>query len=128
MDILLDTCALIWLCSDPERLTPEAGKILQKEETNLFISDATVLEVALKHSAGKLVLPTPPSDWFKEQCLLWTIEALPISRDDIFLCAQLPPHHKDPFDRLIIAAARNRNLPIITADRIFSTYDVEVIW
>ena len=129
MKVLLDTCALIWLCSQPDKFSEKASSFLKTiSELELFISDATVLEIALKSSIGKLELPDEPEKWIEEQCNIWGIAFLPISRKVIYGSARLPWHHKDPFDRLIIASALRDDLPIITSDRFFSDYGVTVIW
>lgn len=129
MKLLLDTCALIWLCSNPKKFSEEATNILSKIDAHdLYISDATTLELALKSANRKLSFGKEPSQWLKEQCSTWAITALPIDHKDILLSARLPRHHKDPIDRLIVATAINRNLPIVTADGFFSQYDVKIVW
>lgn len=129
MKVLLDTCALIWLCSDSDKFSPRAKSVFSdSEDAELYLSDASVFEIALKCSQGKMELPEPPKEWIAHQLEIWGIQSLPISQNEIFASAELPWHHKDPFDRLIIAAAKNCGLPVITSDRAFCEYDVEVIW
>ncbi len=123
MDILIDTCAFIWLCSEPERYSEKARESI-KMAGDLFLSDASIFEIAIKHASGKLTLPDIPRRWIREQASAWGIVSLPLSQDDIFLSAELPMHHKDPFDRLIISAAINHRLTVLTNDSFFAKYDV----
>ena len=102
--------------------------LLRDEQVELFISDATILEIALKSALGKLELPAAPRVWIEEQCDIWGITALPLSHDVIYVSAELPGHHKDPFDRLIIATSITHKLPVVTSDRFFEKYGVEVVW
>ena len=129
MKVLLDTCALIWICSDPNKFSPAARSVFNDPNPlELYLSDASVFEIALKCSLGKMELPEPPREWIAHQLEIWGIQSLPISHEELFVSAELPWHHKDPFDRLIIATAQNSKLPIMTSDSLFSRYNVEVIW
>ena len=129
MKVLLDTCTLIWLCSDSDKFSSRAKSVFgDSENAALYLSDVSVFEIALKCSQGKMELPESPREWIAHQLEIWGIQSLPISQNEIFASADLPWHHKDPFDRLIIATAKNYELPVITSDRAFREYDVEVIW
>jgi len=129
MRLLLDTCAFIWLCSAPEQFSAVATKVLQGDvDIDLYLSDASILEIALKSSLGKLSLSNDPRSWIEEQSGIWNVKSLPITHEVIYISANLPKHHKDPFDRLIIAASKVNNLPIVTSDRFFASYGCEVIW
>ena len=126
---LLDTCTFIWLCGEPDRFSPTVQSLFQKEPyTELYLSDASVFEIAIKSSLGKIELPESPREWVRKQIEMWEIRSLPLSREELFISAELPWHHKDPFDRLIIATAKHRQLPVITSDRIFTSYGLEIIW
>jgi PIN domain nuclease of toxin-antitoxin system len=127
--LLLDTCAFIWLCSAPENFSGAARGALQNEiDVDLFVSDASVLEIALKSSLGKLTLPNEPRLWIEEQLEIWDIKPLPITHEVIFESADLFKHHNDPFDRLIVATSMIHNLPVVTSDRIFESYGCELVW
>ncbi|MEI6165660.1 MAG: type II toxin-antitoxin system VapC family toxin [bacterium] len=129
MKVLLDTCAFIWLCCEPDRFTPAVRQLFLKEpDAELYLSDASVFEIALKSSMGKIELPESSREWVRKQTEIWKIRALPLSREEMFISAELPWHHKDPFDRLVIATAKHHQMPVITADRIFANYGVELIW
>ena len=125
--LLLDSCALIWVATEPARLTAAAQKALDGAAA-WHVSEATVLELTLKHAKGKLVLPSPPRVWFAEEFARWKIKPLPLSREVIFRSGELPFHHEDPFDRLIIASAMEHALPVVTADGFFGAYPVKVVW
>jgi PIN domain nuclease of toxin-antitoxin system len=127
--ILLDTCTFIWLCSEPDRFSNRARQILAGEtDPELYLSETSIFEIALKCSLGKMQLPEPPRAWIEKQLSIWGIQSLPISREELFTSAELPLHHKDPFDRLLLATAKNNSLPIMTSDRAFSDYAIELIW
>jgi PIN domain nuclease of toxin-antitoxin system len=127
VDILLDTCTFIWLCAEPARLSEPAGQRIDESDT-ILLSDVSVLEIALKWSSGKLQLPAPPRSWIPEQADVWSIEALPIQQDDIYRTTELPTIHKDPFDRLLVATALNRNIELITPDPWVHKYPANTSW
>ena len=85
---------------------------------------ASVWELQIKHGLKKVELPTGIWEWFSERGVIY----LPIEIDDVMLATSLPFHHRDPFDRMIIAQAKRRNLPIVTRDRMFESYGVPVVW
>ena len=129
MKVLLDTCAFIWLCSEPQKFTAATAGLFRKDRIDaLYLSDASVLEIALKTALGKIKLPQAPREWIQQQTALWRIQSLPLAQEELFTSAELPRLHKDPFDRLIIATARNYCLPIVTPDHVFSEYEIECIW
>ena len=129
MKVLLDTCAFIWLCSNPDKFSSKARSVFNDPNPlELYLSDASVFEIALKCSQGKMELPQLPREWIAHQLEIWGIQSRPISHEELFISAELPWHHKDPFDRLIIATAKNHKLPIMTSDGSFPRYDIDVIW
>ena len=128
MTVLLDTCTFIWLCSAPQHLSPTVRTVLDDSKTELAISDASVLEITLKWKSGKLKLPQPPGMWVEEQCETWQTASLPIERNDIYRVSELPDHHRDPFDRLLIAMAMNRSIAIVTPDDAIHKYPVGWMW
>ena len=128
MIFLLDTCVFIWTCVAPERLSQRACEALSEGDAELLLSDASVLEVALKWSAEKLTLPKPPRSWIEDQAAAWSITCIPISRETIYRSAELPQVHKDPFDRLIVAAALEVGATIITPDEAVQRYEAPWLW
>jgi PIN domain nuclease of toxin-antitoxin system len=126
--LLLDTCAFIWLCSEPEKLGKRLPEQLNDDGCQLLLSDASLLEIAIKHRIGKFKIEGVAKKWCETQMKLWNIASLDINRDTIFQSALLPMHHRDPFDRLIMASAQLNDLPIATSDRLFQEYDVNILW
>ncbi|UCH95659.1 MAG: type II toxin-antitoxin system VapC family toxin [Candidatus Aminicenantes bacterium] len=126
---LLDTCTLIWLVSQQTSLTEKVKAVLQNNAGNLYISSISAFEISIKHVKGKLELPLPPEEWFKEAIRLHGIEEIPITSDIACKSALLIRYHNDPCDRMIIATAILNNMIIITKDEIFSKYpDIEIVW
>lgn len=128
MKLLLDTCALVWLAGDPARLGPSITSIMNADDTDLLLSDCSVWEICLKWQAGKLTLPTPPRIWLEEQRRLRQLQPLSIETTHLYRGSELPDHHKDPFDRLLIAQAIEGGLTIGTCDANIKKYPVATIW
>lgn len=129
MNVLLDTCAFIWLCSDPEKFSPAARDVLvDNAGSELYLSDASVFEIAIKSAQKKLDLPDTAREWVQSQIETWGIISLPISQEVIFASTDLPLQHKDPFDRLIVATAAQYKIPVISPDEAIHQYDIDVIW
>ncbi len=127
MTCLLDTCTFIWLCAEPERLSDRARAAIDDAE-RLLLSDASTLEITLKWQAGKLGLPDPPRRWIEAQVATWSLEGRAIGRDDIYRAGELPDHHRDPFDRLLVAAALNTDATLLTPDAAVRRYPVSTTW
>ena len=126
---LLDTCALIWLVSQQDSLTEKVKRTLQNNVGNLYISAISAFEIAIKTVKGKIELPLPPDEWFKEAIMFHGIEAIPITSEIACKSALLPRLHDDPCDRIIIATALLENMNIITRDKIFYKYPgATIIW
>jgi PIN domain nuclease of toxin-antitoxin system len=126
---LFDTCTLIWLVSQQASLTEKVKRILQNNAGNLYISSISAFEIAIKSVKGKIELPLPPDEWFKEAVRLHGIKEIPITSDIASKSALLPRFHNDPCDRIIIATAILENMTIITKDESFSEYpDIRIIW
>ena len=123
---LLDTCALIWLVQKSDRISLSTRLALD-EASEIFISPVTAWEIAVKQECGKLKLPLPPAEWFRIAVENFDLNVLPLDWQTLVKSAGLPHHHNDPADRAIIASAMSAGLTIVTGDRRFSAYDVEVI-
>ena len=128
MSIQLDTCALIWLTSTPEKLGTHATDILEDIHQERFLSLASVWEIVLKYHTGKLPLPQKPEEWIEEQVRLQDITILNLEREVIYKSGNLPPVHRDPFDRIIAADSLIHRIPIISPDAPFGDYGCKVIW
>ena len=92
------------------------------------MSDVSTLEITLKWSAGKIELPDPPRHWIESQIATWSLDGRALGREDIYMAAELPYHHRDPFDRLLVAAAINANATILTPDNAVRAYPVSSRW
>ena len=125
---LLDTCTLIWLCSEPERLSATAAEAIDAPDTVLLWSDVSALEIALKWNAGMIILPDPPRHWIEQQIAAWSLDCLSLKRTDIYRASELPAHHRDPFDRLLVAAALGANATILTPAEAIHAYPVSCRW
>jgi len=121
---LLDTHVFLWLQTRPERLGPAALAVLAAPETELFVSAASAWEIAIKYGLGRIDLPEPPVRYLPSRLLAIGASPLPVSVEDAAAVAELPPHHRDPFDRLLVAQARRHALTIVTADAAVLRYEV----
>ena len=127
MRVLLDTQAWLWMLAAPERLAPATRKLLTKSANELLLSAASAWEIAIKHGLGKLRLPDTPERAVPELMARTGVVPLPILHRHALRVATLPPKHRDPFDRLLVAQAQIEDLSILTADRSFRQYEVRVI-
>lgn len=125
--ILLDTHVWLWMNGSPARLRSEARTLLEDSQHQLFLSAASTWEIGLKHQAGKLDLPGAPTRYLPARMAENGIRALPIDVVHTLRAASLPAHHKDPFDRLLVAQAQIEELEFMTADPILRAYDVVLI-
>jgi PIN domain nuclease of toxin-antitoxin system len=125
--LLLDTHVLLWLRNEPEKLDAAIVKLLMEPVHDLFVSAASAWEIAIKQSNGKLVLPSPAEEWFPDALAGSGLEALPITVDDALAVRALPWHHRDPFDRLLVAQALRRGLTLVTRDPRLAEYGVRVM-
>ncbi len=128
MKILLDTHVFLWALLEPEQLSAGAVATLQSTENTIFFSAASSWEIAIKWSKGGIILPKPPQDFVIGRLIETGTLMLPISIGETLLVADLPYHHRDPFDRLLIAQAKSQGLRIFSTDPVFKKYDVDVFW
>ena len=128
MKVLLDTHAFLWLMIDDPRLSATARATFQGINNELFLSLASVWEMAIKAGLQKLKLPAPARDYVVTRTKRHNIRLLDISLEHCSRVESLPFHHKDPFDRMIIAQAIIENLPILTDDKDFDSYAITKIW
>lgn len=127
MRILVDTHCWLWMVGEPDRLSDEARDLLRDTGNELLLSAATAWEIAIKYAIGRLELPGDPVDVVSEWMLRSGVTPLPVLHSHALHVANLPPHHPDPFDRLLVAQAQLEGTPILTADAAFKRYEVEVI-
>ena len=128
MNLLLDSCTLIWLASEPGRLSAAATAAINDPASVLHVSHASLWEITLKHGAGKLALPDTPRHWWGEQVRLWGLVELHLSAEALLRGSELPPHHKDPFDRVILAQGQMEAMPVVSPDGAFPAYGIPLLW
>lgn len=128
MRLLLDTHCWLWMETAPERFTPAVAATLADPKSELFLSAASCWELAIKHSLGKLDLPQPPRTYVESRMARNAVWPLPITPQHALEVADLPHHHGDPFDRLLVAQAKLEGLTLLTVDRQLKSYEIEILW
>ena len=128
MKYLLDTHTLLWFLRGDKKLSDKARQLIDSPRNSKFLSIVSLWEIAVKVSLGKLVLDKSFERLFPEQLHFNRIEILDITVDSLIKLTTLPFHHRDPFDRLIIAQALVEELPIIGADAAFDAYGISREW
>jgi PIN domain nuclease of toxin-antitoxin system len=128
MKYLLDTSVFLWALAAPDKLNRRAREILSREREELFLSAASAWEISVKFGLGKLELPEPPARCVPAWMRDWGIRALDISHLHALAVSDLPWHHQDPFDRILIVQATMEDMVLLTSDRMFAKYPVKTIW
>jgi PIN domain nuclease of toxin-antitoxin system len=123
--VLIDTHCWLWLCASPERLSERTLARLAEPGTERWLSSASVWEIVIKHQLGKLSLPVHPRDFVPSRLDTTQTGVLEISAAHALRVADLPEHHRDPFDRMIVAQALVEGANLLTADRALDRYAVE---
>ncbi|WP_204079982.1 type II toxin-antitoxin system VapC family toxin [Mycobacterium riyadhense] len=124
---LVDTHVWLWMQSDPDRLSDETRAIVADVRNNILFSAASAWEIAIKYRLGKLALPEAPASYVPDRMRRSGTPMLPIEHAHVLRTAELPDHHRDPFDRVLVAQAQLLDLTIVTADDQLSSYDVAVV-
>ncbi len=128
MRVLLDTHCWLWVHAQPERFSLAARAVIEDTGNQLFFSAASAWEIAIKYALGKLPLPVPPAEYVPSRMERGDTAALPVEHEHALRVATLPPHHRDPFDRLLVAQCQTERMRLLTKDPQFKPYDIEVIW
>ncbi|MEW5762516.1 MAG: type II toxin-antitoxin system VapC family toxin [Bacillota bacterium] len=128
MRVLLDTHVFLWWITDDERLSPRAREVMVEGRNTLVLSAASGWEMAVKAQLGRLSVAGDFASFLSEQLALNGIDTLPVTMAHALHVFELPAHHRDPFDRLLVAQALLEGMPIVTADPEIARYPVEVIW
>jgi PIN domain nuclease of toxin-antitoxin system len=128
MQFLIDTHTFLWFVTDDSKLSKYALELIEDETNEAILSVATLWEIAIKFSIGKLTLSKPFQDFVDEQIQINEFRLLNIEPPHINIVSSLPLHHRDPFDRMIIAQAITENMAIISADPAFDAYGVSRLW
>lgn len=128
MKILLDTHTFIWWADEPDRLSPTARAILTDTANTLLFSMASLWEMQIKISLGKMRLSRPLKEHLARQQIENSLQILPIEPRHLWALETLPDYHKDPFDRLLIAKSMVEDMPLLSRDERVSQYDIKVLW
>ena len=128
MNILLDTQALLWFLLNYSRLSGKALEIIIDADGLTLVSPASLWEIAIKISLVKYALPTSFESFWTEQLQINDFTVLPISVSHTARVVTLPFHHRDPFDRLIIAQSLEEEVPVVSSDTLFDQYGANRIW
>ncbi len=128
MKLLLDTHVWLWLRGESKKVPPKLRASIADLDNTVCFSAVCAWEIATKHALGKLVLPSTADD-FVTGCIRWAgAQSLPIDVRHATRAGQLPPLHRDPFDRLLVAQAQADGLVLVTDDAQMVAYDVKVMW
>ena len=128
MRVPLDTHSFLWFVTADPKLSAPAQRVIVAGSNELLLSVACVWEIAIKVSIGRLPIPEPLDTFIPAQLRINRIGLLPIELRHTLKVASLPLHHRDPFDRLLIAQALAEGLPIVSADPAFDSYPVQRLW
>ena len=127
MKLLLDTCCWLWWLSDTDKLSPKQLEAIADRQNQLFLSTASIWEIGIKVNNKKLIILQPLHKLIEKQCPIDNIAILDIKPHHAIKVGELELHHKDPFDRMIIAQAICEDLTVLTSDKIFQRYGVALI-
>lgn len=127
MNVLLDTHALLWAATEPARLSQEARNVVEEGTNDVYVSVVSAWEIAIKQSLGKLELVRPAEVWLPEVVRRTNFAVAPVELGAALRVRALPWHHRDPFDRLLIAQALEGGWTIVTRDDVFSRYGVGIV-
>lgn len=128
MRVLLDTCAFLWLALEPGRISTAARSLLDDPLVERCLSRVSVLEIVLKHRAGKLTLPAAPAEWIPSRRGFFQLTDLEFGEREIYRTAQLPDVHDDPFDRLLAAHAIEAGATLLSPDMPLGALGASRVW
>jgi PIN domain nuclease of toxin-antitoxin system len=128
MRILLDTHVFLWSCLTPARLSESTRRLLEDPDNEVLLSAVSSWEIAIKTVLQRLELPEPPTRYVPTRLKAMGLTPLPVEHAHALRVAQLPLHHRDLFDRLLVAQAQLENATVATGDPQFLLYDVDVVW
>lgn len=127
MTYLLDTHVWLWMLTAPEKISQHARSVIEDGRSRLLLSAASSWEISIKYAIGRLPLPQPPKNYVPDRMRLSGVEGLSIEHSHALHLSHLEFHHRDPFDRMLVAQAQVERIPVITTDPVFDRYDVEVL-
>jgi PIN domain nuclease of toxin-antitoxin system len=126
MKVLIDTHVFLWGLQDEPRLSRRVRALLPAAD--VWISVASLWEIVAKAQIDKLSLPVPVAPYLVAQLTANGVSVLPLTFDHVKRLEEIPLHHRDPFDRILIAQSLEEDLPLVTADPVFEQYPVRIIW
>ncbi len=125
---LIDTQCWLWWHIEPERLGQQARECIENGDKTIFFSVVSAWEIVIKHGLNKLKLPFPPGEYIPKRLASSYMDVLPVHLAHTLYLEKLPDHHKDPFDRLLVAQAMRENLTLISSDLQLRSYDVDAVF
>lgn len=128
MRLLLDTQCWLWWFAQPEKLSEKVIEQIVDETNEVWFSAASVWEMGIKASIGKLPLPEPIDDYVSTRMTQLGARSLEIRASHALRVVALPSHHRDPFDRMLIAQAQVEDMTLVSADSTFNQYEVSLLW
>lgn len=128
MKLLIDTHVFLWLRNSPDKIPNKVFQLYQNTSHDVFLSMVSIWEMQIKSQLGKLDLDLPLGELVEQQCLENGLQILNIKANHIYALKNLPFHHNDPFDRLIISQAQTESLKLVSADTTLDNYDIDLIW
>lgn len=128
MRLLVDTHCWLWFLLSPEKLNPASQEALSGSDHSIYFSAASAWEIVIKAALGKLELPLPASQYIPDRLSELGHQRLPILQEHVLQLENLPAHHKDPFDRILLAQAQVEELLLVTADGKLTEYGVPLLW
>jgi PIN domain nuclease of toxin-antitoxin system len=126
--LLLDTCTFLWIVADDPALSDKARQAFTDAANDVFFSAVSAWEIAIKHRLGKLPLPQPPEEFVPEYRSRHQISPLALEEEAALQLSRLPPHHRDPFDRMLICQAIHHGCAILSPDPDIRRYPVRTLW
>jgi PIN domain nuclease of toxin-antitoxin system len=127
MSLLLDTHTFLWFVNDDPRLSNHLKDLIENENNICYLSVASLWEMSIKYNLGKLTLAPSYEEFVEREVIASSINLLNIELEHLKINATLPFHHRDPFDRIIIAQSIAENIPVITVDSVFNKYSIILI-
>jgi PIN domain nuclease of toxin-antitoxin system len=128
MKVLLDTHTFLWWITDSELLSRKARDVISNRHNIVFFSAASGWEIAIKMKLGKLTLQEPMASFIIKQLAINSFEILPCHLTHALQVYSLAEHHRDPFDRMLIAQSQLEDLPLLSSDPLFARYPIKIIW
>lgn len=126
MNVLLDTYTLLWALTGDSKLSDRVRRLLP--QANTWFSVASLWEILIKVQVGNIPLPRPAGPIVISKLAVNGVQILHVTPDHVLRTESLPDHHRDPVDRMLIAQSLEEKLPLMTADRVFARYPIELIW